>query len=162
VTTSSVARRGTEVLLALGVLALAAIVGWETAQIPVSPAYARVGPTVFPMIVAVGLGLLGAALLWQALTGRWTVDESGEEAGPIDRRAMGWLLLGLVLNVALIQFLGFIIASTLLFVCVARAFGSRHPLRDAAIAIALAAVAYIGFDRILGISIGAGIFEELF
>jgi putative tricarboxylic transport membrane protein len=162
VTASGPKRRRAEILLALGVLALAAVVGWETAMIPAAPAYARVGPSVFPAGVALGLALLGAVLLWQAASGRWTVEESAEEAGPVDWRALSWLLLGLVLNVALIGPLGFTLASTLLFVCVARAFGSTRLLRDVPIAFALALVAYVGFDRVLGVEIGAGLFESLF
>jgi putative tricarboxylic transport membrane protein len=161
-TTPEPKRRRAEILLALGVLALAATVGWETAMIPVAPAYARIGPSAFPAGVALGLALLGTVLLWQAATGRWTVEESAEEAGPIDWRAIGWLLLGLVLNVALIQPLGFTIASTLLFVCVARAFGSTRLPRDVAVAFVLAAVAYVGFDRVLGVEIGTGLLESLF
>jgi putative tricarboxylic transport membrane protein len=162
VTTPAPRRRRAEIFLALGVLALAAIVGWETAMIPVGPAYARIGPSLFPTGVAVALALLGAALLWEAATGRWTVEESAEEAGPVDGRALFWLLLGLVLNVALIQPIGFTIASTLLFVCVARAFGSRRLLRDVAVAFVLATVAYVGFDRVLGVEMGAGLLERLF
>ena len=81
---------------------------------------------------------------------------------PVDWPALAWLGAGLALNVALIGVLGFVLASTILFVCVARAFGSRRPARDAAIAILFSFVTYIGFDRVLGISIGAGVFEELF
>jgi len=162
VTTPGPKRRRAEILLALGVLALAAVVGWETVMIPVAPAYARIGPSAFPTGVALALAALGAALLWEAATGRWTVDESAEEAGPIDWRALFWLLLGLVLNVTLIEPLGFTIASTLLFVCVARAFGSTRLPRDLAIAFVLALVAYVGFDRVLGVEIGAGPLESLF
>ncbi len=57
---------------------------------------------------------------------------------------LGWLLAGLALNVALIGTAGFIIASTALFACTARAFGSRKSLRDAAIGFALAFAAYAG------------------
>ena len=56
---------------------------------------------------------------------------------------------------------GFIIASTLLFVCTALAFGSRNVARDAAIGFALAFVAYVGFDRVLGYKIGSGLIEGL-
>ena len=59
-------------------------------------------------------------------------------------------------NVILIGPLGFIVAATTLFFCVARAFGSDRPLRDLGIGLAIAVVAYLGFDRLLGISLGLG------
>jgi len=52
--------------------------------------------------------------------------------------ALTWLVLGLVLNATLINQLGFIIASTLMFFCTARAFGSRRALHDVAIGLAFA------------------------
>jgi putative tricarboxylic transport membrane protein len=155
-------RRRAELLLALGVVALAGVVAWQTAAVPSSPAYAQVGPKVFPAGVAVGLLVLGLALGWQALTGRRNGDDDAEDTVPVDWHALAWLGAGLVLNVALIGVIGFVLSSTILFVCVARAFGSRRPARDAAIAVLFSLVTYIGFDRVLGISIGAGVFEELF
>jgi putative tricarboxylic transport membrane protein len=120
-----------EVLIALGVLALAALVYWQTAAIPVSPIYARVGPTVLPMICAGALALLGLALLISALRGGWQEDE--ERASVPDRAALGWIAAGLVGNVLLIGPAGFTVASVLLFACVARGFGSHQPGRDVAI-----------------------------
>ena len=149
-----------ELAVALGVLALAALVGWRTAAIPFSPLYSQVGPTVIPWIVTAGLAVLGALLLVKALTGGW-VHESEDAEPPVNRVAMAWLALGLFLNVALIGTLGFIIASTLMFVCVARAFGSLAWPRDAGIALVLCLAAYLGFSRLLGISIGAGILEGI-
>jgi putative tricarboxylic transport membrane protein len=145
-------------LVAVGVLALAALAGYQTLLIPVSPLYAKVGPTVFPWMVAGGLAALGLALLVEALRGGWTLEPDASE--PVDRQALGWVLAGLALNVALIKYLGFIIASTLLFCCVARAFGSRQLVRDALIAIVFATIAYIGFARVLGIDIGSGLIER--
>ena len=52
-----------ELIIALCVIALAAIVYWQTLQIPVSPIYAQVGPTIVPTMCALGLGVLGVALL---------------------------------------------------------------------------------------------------
>jgi hypothetical protein len=149
-----------QILVATGVLVLAAVAGYQTLVIPVSPLYAKVGPTVFPWLVAGGLALLGLALLFQAWRGGWALEPEVQEA--IDRPALGWVLAGLVLNVALIKYLGFIIASTLLFCCVARAFGSRRLVRDSLIAIVFAAVTYFGFARVLGINIGGGLIEQLF
>src|SRR5688572_31157116 len=105
-----------QILVAAGVLALAALAGYQTLLIPVSPLYAKVGPTVFPWMVSGGLALLGLALLVEALRGGWALEPEAVE--PVDRPALGWVLAGLALNVALIKYLGFIIASTLLFCCV--------------------------------------------
>jgi putative tricarboxylic transport membrane protein len=147
-----------QVLVAAGVLVLAAVAGYQTTVIPVSPLYAKVGPTIFPWMVAGGLAFLGLALLIDALRGGWALEP--EAHVPVDWHALGWLLAGLVLNVALIGFLGFILASTLLFCCVARAFGSQRILRDVCIAFVFSAVAYIGFARVLGINIGSGLLEQ--
>jgi putative tricarboxylic transport membrane protein len=152
--------RWPQVAVASGVVVLGLIVVWQTFQVPVSPLYARVGPKVFPFAVSFGLIALGLALAFQAVTGRWT-DEEQLQDEPVDWPSLAWLGLGLVLNLTLIGSLGFVIASTLMFVCVARAFGSRRPLFDAGIGVLTALVAYLGFDRVLGINIGGGILEGI-
>ena len=151
--------RRPETLVALGVIALGCLALQQTTQIPVSPMYAKVGPTVMAyaasgLLVAQGLGLL--LDVWR---GRWTSPPEEAEA-EFDRRAFGWLLLGLVLNIGLIGPLGFIPASMLLFACTARAFGSRRILRDLLIGLVFAAVAYFGFAELLGIDIGGGLLRD--
>lgn len=148
-------------LVGAGVVAFSLLVFYQTTQIPVSPLYSKVGPTVFPYMTATGLLALGVLLIVQALRGQWGETDASKDAEPADRRSLGWLVLGLVLNVALIGTLGFVIASTILFVCVARAFGSTKWPRDLAIAVALALLAYLGFSRLLGVSIGAGVLEGI-
>ena len=147
-----------ETIIAAGVLLLAAVIYWQTAAIPVSPIYAKVGPTVIPAIAAIGLGLLGLLLLVSALTGGWQPQE--EKAIAPDYAALAWVAAGLVLNVLLIGPAGFTVASVILFVCVARGFGSRAILRDALIGAAFALIAYFGFAKTLGINIGAGFVEN--
>lgn len=149
-----------ETAIAAGVLAFAGIVFLQTTQIPVSPLYAKIGPTLFPSITAGGLAVLGVLLLVQALRGGWQPEE--ERGVPIDWRALGYVTAGLVVNVALIGWLGFTAASTAMFVLVARGFGSEWPLRDAAIGFATALAAYFGFAQALGVNIGAGLVERLF
>ena len=141
----------------LAVLTLAAVVGWQTTVIPTNALYAQVGPKAIPWIATAMLAVLGALLTLRGLRGGWALEEHGTP------RLWGfaWLLLGLALNVTLIGVAGFIVASTLLFVCTALAFGSRSVLRDAAIGFALALVAYVGFDRVLGYKIGSGLIEGL-
>jgi putative tricarboxylic transport membrane protein len=96
-------------------------------------------------------------LMFSALTGGWRTEE--ERAVAPDRPALLWIAAGLILNVLLIGTAGFTIASVIVFVCVARGFGSKAIVRDAAIGAAFALVAYFGFAQSLGINIGAGIVE---
>ena len=79
--------------------------------------------------------------------------------GPALTIALLWVAAGLVLNVLLIVPAGFTLASIILFVCVARGFGSRAILRDACIGAAFALTAYLGFAKTLGINIGSGLVE---
>ena len=77
-----------------------------------------------------------------------------------DRPALLWVVAGLALNVLLITYGGFTIASVVLFICVARGFGSKAILRDAGIGAAFALIAYFGFAKTLGINIGSGFVEN--
>jgi putative tricarboxylic transport membrane protein len=148
-----------DLAVGLAVLGFALVVAYEVTEIPTPAVYAKVGPRAIPWLVAGLLGVLGALLTWQAFTGGWAHEE---EHGEFDYRSLGWLGLGLALNIGLIETAGFIIASTLMFITTARAFGSVTPLRDGAIGFALAFVSYVGFDRVLGYKIGTGLIEQLF
>jgi putative tricarboxylic transport membrane protein len=141
--------------VALILLALASL--WQTSVIPVSPIYARVGPTLFPWIASSGLLVISILLLIQALRGGFGVEENLA----VDWRATGWVAAGLAANAALIGTLGFVFAAVALFVCVARGFGSAAPLRDTAIGIVMAFGSYLGFEKLLGVNIGAGILEGI-
>jgi len=151
------APRWSDVGIGLGVLAVAGVAAWQTTLIA-TPSYAKVGPTVIPWMTVALLAVLGAMLTYEGWRGGWTVE--GAEP-PIDRRSVAWLALGLLLNVLLIKPLGFILASSVLFALTARAFGSRRIVRDAGIGFALALLAYVGFDRLLGYRIGTGLVENL-
>jgi len=148
-----------ELAIGIGVLALAGVILWQAGTIP-SPPYAQMGPRVALYIIGGGLALLGAALAFTAAAGRWRA-EIDADAGPPDLRALAWLGGALVINIMVIEKLGFIIASTIMFALIARAFGSMKLLRDGAIGLAIALTAYLGFDKLLGIRIGAGILEGI-
>ena len=148
-----------EFLIGLGLLACAAVVLWQTLSIPVSPLYSKVGPTVFPYMTTAGLVVLAVLLIVAAARGGWQPDE--EKETPTDWKALAFVAAGLIANVLLIQPLGFTAASVVMFVLVCFGFGSRHPLRDALIALVLALAAYFGFARALGVNIGAGLIENV-
>lgn len=149
-----------DLAIGAGILVLALLLGWQASVIPGSASYAQVGPDVFPWIVAAMLFALGLGLVASALRGGWS--HAIEDApGHTEWRSLGWVALGLLVNVSAIEYAGFIIASTLMFMMIARAFGSLSPLRDGAIGFALALVSYVGFDRVLGYKIGSGLIESL-
>ena len=149
-----------DLAIGAGAVVLAIVLGWQASVIPDNSAYAQVGPALFPWLIAAALLLLGALLTMAALRGGWshTVEDAPEQT---NWRALGWVALGLFVNVAAIEFIGFILASTAMFVLIARGFQSRTPIRDGAIGFALALVAYVGFDRVLGYKIGSGLIESL-
>jgi len=147
-----------ELLIAIGMIALGLVAAWQANEIPHS-AYAAVGPRVFPWVAATMLVAMGVALAIAAFRGGW--QDEAPEFGEVDWHGGLWLIAGLVANVALIDFIGFILASTILFACTARGFGSTRIVRDVAIGFALAFVAYVGFDRVLGYKIGVGLIEGL-
>jgi putative tricarboxylic transport membrane protein len=152
-----------ELVIGLGVVAIGAVVLVDTWNAPAAPSYAQVGPAAFPYGIGALVVLLGGLLCLTALkSGSWR--DPGEEAGLGNPhwRGLAWVVLGLVLNLALIGWLGFVLASTLLFACVARGFSSTRPLRDLAIGFVLALLAYLGFAKVLAIKLGEGLLERLF
>ncbi|MFY8152429.1 MAG: tripartite tricarboxylate transporter TctB family protein [Hyphomicrobiales bacterium] len=147
-----------ETVLGLGVCVVALIAAWQAYLIPVSPLYAKIGPTVFPYMGSAVLLGLGVLLVWQGIQGGWQPDD--EKEVPLDWRALGAVGAGLVANVILIGPLGFTVASTVMFTFVAWGFGSRAPWRDAPIGFVLALTAYFGFAGALGVNIGMGPLER--
>src|SRR5262249_12931241 len=85
-----------ETVIGAGVLGLAIVMFWQAMSIPFSPLYAKVGPTVVPLMTAAALGLLGVLLLIDAWQGGWQPEE--EKIVTPDRAALLWIAAGLVLN----------------------------------------------------------------
>ena len=138
--------------VAAAVIGLGVLVAVETASITVSPGYARIGPRVFPLVVAAAMCALGSALMFQALTGHW------QASPPADHRWQPLAVIGAGLAgyAILMQPAGFVIASTVLFAAVARAFESRRLLRDIGIGLGLARAAYLFFYNVLQVALRAG------
>lgn len=159
--TSGGGGRGADIGAALFVLGLGVVAVWQTYAIPVTPIYAQVGPKLVPAIIAGALLLLGAGLLASALRGGWSQDIEELQGAPVNLRALGLLLAGLLANLLLIDAFGFTVAATAQFVLIAAAFGSRAHLRNLVIAFAVALGAYTLFVKLLGVNIGAGLVEGL-
>ena len=128
-----------EGLLGGGVLALGIFIAVETSRFEVGPSHAAVGPRLFPFLIAAGLIVVGLAVLWQGFFGH-IAHEGGFE---LDWLAVAFVSGGLIAQMLLLELLGWIIATTMLFIAVARAFGSRRLVLDAAIGLALTGIAYV-------------------
>jgi putative tricarboxylic transport membrane protein len=140
--------------ISVAVVALALFVFVELPSIPADGGYSAVGPRFAPMLVGIGLLVIGLLLLRQALAGGWR-DMPPPPDEPLHAPAFGWIAGGLAVQMAIIALVGFTIASTLLFVAVARGFGSRRLAHDAIVGAVLAAAVFLFFTRVLGLSLPA-------
>jgi len=146
--------------IGLGLIAVGAVIGFDTARMQVLPTYAKVGPQVFPILIATGLVVAGALLAWTARNEHGAAIEAPAH-DQTDWRAVVSICVGLLLQLILLKPLGFVPAAAILFMSVAIAFGSRRYLRDVIVALALAVAAYIGFVYGLGLQLPAGVFSGM-
>lgn len=139
-------------LLALGLFIATQIAGMEVAA-----STAAVGPKMFPFIVAGGLILIGLLVLREAAFGH-VPHEGGLE---IWWPAVAIISVGLIAEMLLIEKAGWIVAAAVLFVLVARAFGSRRLVTDAVIGLALSSLTFVVFNYGLDLGLPAGAIGDL-
>jgi putative tricarboxylic transport membrane protein len=108
--------------------------------------------SIFPTFVLAGL----AACLLASAPNAWRAGRHAREQARGRVRQIAPLAAGIAFNLAFAERLGFVIGSSVLFWCTARAFDTRHPLRDALCAIAVSAGAYLLFARVLQLQLPAG------
>ena len=145
-----------------GVLAIGALILGGSFYLPTGGGYAQVGPGVVPRVVGVGLMLLGVILLREAFGGGFSgVDEEAEAKLPMDWVAFAWVSAGIIGYGLLVEPAGFVIASTLLFVLVARGFNSRRWLLNAVTGLVLAIIVFAIFNYGLGLTLPAGVIAPL-
>ena len=124
-----------------------------------------------PLVLA-GLLLFAAASVLEALRARTASAPPSRPALPPSRLLALWrtsrrasdrrwepaalIAAGTVLDVALMEWAGFVLASTALFWLTARAFDRQHPGRDALFAFGVSAAAYLLFVRVLNVTLPAG------
>jgi putative tricarboxylic transport membrane protein len=151
-----------QVALAAGVLSLGAFILWGSFHLPTGGGYAQVGPGVVPRIVGIGVLVLGAMLAREVFTGGLRgVDEEAESRMPVDWAAFAWVSAGIIAYGLLVERLGFILASMVLFALVARSFGSRRWALNAVIALLLASAIFAIFTYGLGLMLPPGVLKPL-
>ena len=111
-----------------------------------------------PILIAAGLVIVGALVLRQAFFGH-IAHESGFE---LDWRAFALVSAGLIVQMLLLESLGWIVATTLMFVAATLAFRERRILISIAIGIVLTGLAFWVFNYGLGLTLPTGsVFEQL-
>ena len=154
-----------DLAIAVGVLALGIALMLGAVGIRFGVGYDRIGPRFFPYLISVGLMILGGWLGVAAMRGSGaepSAEEPSEHSVSTNWSGLGYLILALLLNLLLLERVGFVMASAALFWLAARAFGSRRLTRDAIVAVLLAALVYQAFTRGLGLNLPSGVIERLF
>ncbi|MFI5696516.1 tripartite tricarboxylate transporter TctB family protein [Kribbella sp. NPDC051586] len=123
-----------------------------------------IGPK--PVPIALGGLLLVVAVLYAVDVARGGTGEAeeGEDVdvtSAVDWRTVLLLIAAFVVNLALIEPLGWVISGTLLFWGSAFALGSRHHFRNLFIAVALALITFYGFAIGLGVGLPAGVLQGI-
>lgn len=144
------------VIIALALLLIAAVLVADALRIQANVVYG-LGPQAMPIIVAIGLAVLAAGNLVNALR------DAGAEREDMDFRPVLLILAGLAAMIPIIGLGGgFIGAMTLLFAATATAFGRRAIVADLVIGFVIATVIYLAFSKLLTLSLPAGPLERLF
>ncbi len=127
-------------------------------MLPVDKGYTVVGTRVFPLGVALLMGAVGMGLVTQAITGGFRLlgkEPEVAEAKLARQRvhAVVWVSAGLLVDALVIEHVGFVFASTVLFALAARGFGSKRWAYNVVIGLLLSWPIYIGFTMGLGLSL---------
>lgn len=151
------------VALFLGALGVLVIV--EALLLPESLiARGPVGPKAVPVVVGSLLVIVAGFLTVDLLRGGRGEPEGGEDVeltGRSDWRTIAMLVAAFVANALLIEGLGWPFSGAILFWGAAFALGSRHYIRDAAIALALSFGSWYLFAFGLGIVLPVGILRGI-
>ncbi|RYE60768.1 MAG: tripartite tricarboxylate transporter TctB family protein [Hyphomicrobiales bacterium] len=145
---------GAALVIAVILAAISIVIFWQTSQMRVPPIQQRVGPTVFPYVIASGLAVLAIGTLVSALRAGFPA-RSKDDFEPI-----AWIVGGLILQILLLSTAGFSIATGVLFAFTARAFG-RGPLwQTIPIGIVFSFVVWFIFAKGLSLSLPQGPIER--
>jgi putative tricarboxylic transport membrane protein len=146
---------GAALVIAAILAVIAAVIIWQTSQMRVPPIQARVGPTVFPYIIAGGLLLLSLGTVASALRHGFPAREAD------NYQPIMWIVGGLIAQLLLLSTVGFSIATGVLFACTAKAFG-RGPLwQTIPIGAVFAFLVWFAFAKGLQLSLPSGPLERL-
>ncbi len=144
---------GAAFFIAAGLAALGGLLIWDATRIPDLAGYAGIGPADVPRLIGWGLVLLA---VWTVIDGMRGGFEPRPRQQPVP---VLWILGGLVAQLVLLHWAGFVIASAMLFAGTAGAFGKRNPLVTVPVGIVFAGCVYFLFDNLLQLNLPDGPLE---
>ncbi|CEJ15681.1 Tripartite tricarboxylate transporter TctB family protein [bacterium YEK0313] len=144
------------IAIGIGLIAVAAVVLWQSWELRASFGNQAIGPQMAPFAVCILLAVLGGLTIREGLRGEAPARDDD------DWGAVLWIGGGLAAMIGLIKTAGFVPGAAVLFAATARAFGSARALVDLLVGAALALVVYLGFVRLLGLTLPSGFVETLF
>ena len=130
------------------------MVAWDASRVVGGGQYARIGPQTIPYVIAVCLALLGVWTIVEALRGDFPAREH-QEVMPVL-----WIVAGLLIQLLTIRFIGFSIATGVLFGLVARGFGERRLWISIPTGVVLSLIVWVIFARGLQLSLPRGPLED--
>jgi putative tricarboxylic transport membrane protein len=116
---------------------------------------AVIGPAAVPLPVGVLLGIVGAALLFQARA-QYGAAARGSDYQPRAGLRLVGMIVALVAFAVLLPVLGYVVSSAALFVAAAMLLGAPTFWRTVAYGWSLAAIVFLLFDRVIGLSLPTG------
>ena len=123
-----------------------------------------VGPRVFPYVVGAVMLVLAALLVVATARGDRPAAEDGEDVDlttPADWPTVLKLVAVLVVNIALVNTLGWAITGAILFAGCTWALGSRTLVKDVLIGLVLSVGSWYGFYVGLGIPLTPGVLDGI-
>jgi putative tricarboxylic transport membrane protein len=123
-----------------------------------------IGPRLLPMVLGVLLLVIAMVYAIDVIRGGRGQPETGDDVDvttPIDWRTVMLLVGVLAVNVALIEWLGWVISGAFLFWGTAFALGSRRYVLDLAIAVTLSLASFYGLVIGLGVYLPAGVLQGI-
>lgn len=146
-------------VIAAALALLGAVIAWDASRLGAGGAYARIGPQTIPYAVALCLGLLALWTVVEAIRGDFPEREP-QELAPV-----AWIVGGLVAQLILIRYVGFSIATAILFALTARGLGqgSRKVSLPLAllVGLVLCTAIWFVFARLLALTLPTGPLEHL-
>lgn len=153
-------------IFAVALLAFGLFVLFGTFQISGREGLSLSGPKFFPLVVAVGLLVFGTLFLISITLrqDRYLGEKAAAEGAATDWPTTGQAVAILVVYAFLLDPLGYIVATALLFPAAAYVLGSRgrrKVLRNLAIGVVLGVVVFFSFTELLGVRLPDGILDPL-